>query len=132
MLLITKMLNSNGKQRFKYQSFPIPPPHPLQYYLPLITFSISLSIQIFIKMNQPTRKWGPADPQNRTIPRYQRSGPDQVPHTNQAHLENPEVGGSNLSLPPPYPGYERSPPDFQEKDNKGFHGDTLENELTKL
>ncbi|KAK3788155.1 hypothetical protein RRG08_042849 [Elysia crispata] len=88
--------------------------------------------QIFIKMNQPTRKWGPADPQNRTIPRYQRSGPDQVPHTNQAHLENPEVGGSNLSLPPPYPGYERSPPDFQEKDNKGFHGDTLENELTKL
>ncbi|GFS10062.1 sodium- and chloride-dependent glycine transporter 2-like [Elysia marginata] len=87
---------------------------------------------LFVKMNQPTKKWGPADPANRTIPRYQHSGPDQVPHISPVQLENQDIGGSNTSLPPPYPGYEEAPPKLQEKNKQGFDNIGLEIERTKF
>ncbi|RUS71017.1 hypothetical protein EGW08_021219 [Elysia chlorotica] len=90
------------------------------------------SWQVLVKMNQPTSKWGPAEPQYRTIPRYQRSGPDHVPQRHHADLENPVVTGSNLSLPPPYPGNGYDQIQRPEKDNKGFDGDIMEIENTKF
>ncbi|GFO12985.1 sodium- and chloride-dependent glycine transporter 2-like, partial [Plakobranchus ocellatus] len=86
--------------------------------------------QLFVKMNQPTKKWGPQNPEHRTIPRYQQASAGQQPFSDPVHLES--VGNSNLSLPPPYPGYAHSPPNYPANDNKGFESSDIEIEKTKF
>lgn len=57
----------------------------------LILNVCNLLSQLFIRMNQPTIKWGPKEPENRTLPRYKLyltsnggkpgtpPGPEQIP-----------------------------------------------------
>ncbi|CAL1543512.1 unnamed protein product [Lymnaea stagnalis] len=72
--------------------------------------------KLFVKLNNPTIKWGPKDPENRTLPRYRRYL-DQ-----DKTLSDPEMQSGNdiqtVDKPPPYST-------FSGQINEGFQYDVV-------